>query len=69
LRAVLPLLGFGTVRILLQPHDPDVTEHQPHDHPPLDELEHALERALAAWPTVRAAWQAALERWLVAQGV
>jgi len=33
-----------------------VTPHPPHDLPPLDELEHALERALAPWPTVRAAW-------------
>jgi predicted nucleotidyltransferase len=33
-----------------------VNPHVTHDLPPLDELEHALERVLATWPTVRAAW-------------
>lgn len=30
--------------------------HRTNDLPPLDELEHRLARALAGWPSVRAAW-------------
>jgi predicted nucleotidyltransferase len=41
---------------LLQAHDPVVSPHPTHRLPPLAELEHALARALAAWPSARAAW-------------